>query len=335
MIRPPKGAVVVDPFAGKGDLLKWLGPGYIELAYDIEPAARNVFRRDSLAHPPRYAGTYVLADPPELAKHNAENKAMFDHWGVDNLYKCFVKSILKDAPLGGIMIVPLNFLNGVLDGEKKRRREFFRRFKPIRINIFERLLLAETDYIVTAIQFEVRTTFDAAKEPVTLNFYPSNTELHFEVNPREYVFPDESPLDVFGKPPSSKYINLRRHEEDRPLKPSEQLTHLYFEGYDSDAAESCGQDRIGLRWTDAIHVGKPLFTSNSKAQIVVRGHLSRRLQLRIINDFNACIEDWRKKTRSIFLPHYYDTKGRWRRRMSYDIAVCAIRHLIWTYADKH
>jgi len=336
MTRPPKGAIVVEPFAGEGDLLKWLGPGYIELAYDIDPKRERTIRRDTLMTPPRYSGSYVLTNPPWLAKNKSENKAAFEKWGTDDLYKCFLKSLFKDPPTGGIIIIPLNFFSGDRDSEKKRRTEFFRTFTPQRINIFETAMFADTDYLTMVIQFQKRTNLymDHGKEEnITMNFYPSRDTMTLRVNPLSFVFPNENPFETLPPPATGHYISVRRHEEDKPLKATETLTLILFEALDSGVSTTPGDGRIGLQMMepDQTYLGKS--TSRSKAQIVVRGPLSRKLQRRIVTDFNAWIEDWRQKTRSIFLPVFREAKEYPRRRLSFHMAFDAIRNLIWHYSQ--
>jgi hypothetical protein len=333
MIKPPSGTVVVEPFAGEGDLLKWLGPGYIELAYDIDPKTPKTIRRDSLMNPPCFAGSYVVSNPPWLAKNKTANKTPFEKWGTDDLYKCFIQSLLKDPPIGGIIIVPLNFFSGHRQSEKTRRCKFLTSFKPLRINVFEQSMFTDTDYLTIAIQFQRRVILDAqiSEEQLTLNFYPSRETLTFRMNPYLPVMPNEDPLAMLPAPPVTKFIRVRRHEEDRPLKPSETLTQIFFEALDSGTTTTPGVGRIGLRWLEPeeIYIGKA--TSRSKAQIVVRGHLSHRLQKQLIQEFNQWLEDWRQKTRSVFLPVFREAKDHPRRRMTFEIAFEALRNLIWQH----
>jgi len=331
MTKPPKGNIVVEPFTGEGDLLKWLGPGYIELAYDIDPKTPKTIRRDSLISPPRYAGAYVVTNPPWLAKNRTENKAPFDKWGTDDLYKCFIKSLLDDPPVGGIIIIPLSFFSGHRDSEKKRRREFFSKFHPIRINIFEQPMFADTEYLTLAIQFIRRVCHEESRQ-ITLNFYPSNTVMEFKVDPFNFVLPNENPLATLQAPPANKFIKVRRLDTDRPVMKGETLTRIFFEALDSGTAMTPGQGRIGLRWLqpDETYLGKA--SSRSKAQIVVRGHLSHRLQKQLIAEFNAWLEDWRLKTRSVFLPVFREAKIYPRRRLAFETAFDAIRNLIWMKA---
>lgn len=102
---PPSDVMrIVEPFAGKGDLMDWikinssnssnsanetilagkskgksksnsatstvvLGP-VIE-AYDIEPKRAGIQKRDTLANPPDYSDAWIITNPPYLARNKS------------------------------------------------------------------------------------------------------------------------------------------------------------------------------------------------------------------------------------------------------------------------
>lgn len=57
----PKGKII-EPFAGQGDLIKWCGED-VE-AYDIDPKAPQIIKRDTLLFPPDYQGKFVITNLP-------------------------------------------------------------------------------------------------------------------------------------------------------------------------------------------------------------------------------------------------------------------------------
>jgi len=332
MQRPPAGAIVIEPFAGQGDLLRWLGPGYINVSFDLEPKAPGILQRNTLLDAPRYAGSYVLTNPPWLAKNKSEDKTIFDRYGTDDLYKCFLKSLLREPPMGGIIIIPLNFLSGARDSEKKRRQEFFRAFKPLRFNVFEEAMFNTTDYLTLVIEFQRRIDHAELEETWPFYFYPSNDTLNWRINIRTLEFPNENPFTsmLTTPPPANKYIKVRRHTDDVPLKRSETLTRIMLENLDSGTSLEPGIGRIGLRLMDTTepdYIGKS--TGRSKAQIVVRGYVSKKFQSHIVHEFNVWIEHWRQTTRSMFLPVFREAKDYPRRRLSFELAFDAISRIIW------
>jgi len=67
---------VIEPFAGKGDLLDWLGHDKWE-AYDIEPKRGDILHRDTLTDPPCYKDSFIITNPPYLARNKMQFKGYF------------------------------------------------------------------------------------------------------------------------------------------------------------------------------------------------------------------------------------------------------------------
>ena len=97
---------VIEPFAGKGDLLEWLGHDNWE-AYDIEPKRDDILQRDTLTDPPCYKDSFIITNPPYLSRNKCSSKVLFDKYNTNDLYTCFITSLVeqKDGCLGGIFIL--------------------------------------------------------------------------------------------------------------------------------------------------------------------------------------------------------------------------------------
>ena len=79
---PPKTArCIIEPFAGKCDLLEFLVKNGntlpVEL-YDIDPKKEGVIQRDTLMYPPDYKDSWILTNPPYLARNKSDKKEIFD-----------------------------------------------------------------------------------------------------------------------------------------------------------------------------------------------------------------------------------------------------------------
>ena len=108
------------------------------------------------------------------------------------------------------------------------------------------------------------------------------------------------------------------------------LTNIILENLDSGTSLIPGVQRIGLRIKtddEEAYVGKA--TGRSRAQIVVRGFMSKKLQAHVVKEFNSWIENWREKTRSMFLPIFREAKEYPRRRMTFELAFNAISRILW------
>ena len=117
---------IIEPFAGNGDLLNFIknkNKYKIEL-YDIDPKQENIIKRDTLTDPPSYEDKYVLTNPPYLARNKNKNKELYEKYNCNDLYKCFIKSLINSNAAGGIIIVPLNFISSIRSTDINLRKDF-------------------------------------------------------------------------------------------------------------------------------------------------------------------------------------------------------------------
>jgi len=308
--RPPKGALVIDPFTRQGEILKWLGDGYITIAYDAEPKIAKVMSRNCLANRPSYVGAYVIANPPWTAKADAVDKTIFEQTGIDNLYKVFIRTLLKSQPLGGIIVVPLSFLTGTRDSERTRRKDFFAVFKPLRFNVFEERVFPKRSQITLCIEFKNRVFFSqTAEEDWLLKFSPSGEHRILTIVKNNCAYlPGENEFNMMYQEAPNKKIGVTITEE--PLK-NHMVLDICLQKHDSS------ERRAGLY---ACGLGR---------QIAIRGFLSKKQQLKLATDFNTWLEDWRQRTHSLFLQPA-DVEEQSRKQITSAQAVEAIRRIIWS-----
>jgi hypothetical protein len=307
--RPPKGAIVVNPFARQGDILKWLGDGYITIAYDSEPIIAKVISRNCLTNRPSYVGAYVIANPPWTSKADSVDKTIFEQTGMDNLYKIFIRSLLKSPPLGGIIVVPLSFLTGTRDSERTRRKDFFQIFKPMRFNVFEERVFAKRIEITLCIEFKSRVFFNqTAEEDCLLKFSPSGLHRILTIAKSNYSnLPGENEFYKMYQDAPAKKINVKITDE---LAKSHMALDIYLQKQDSN------ERRAGL------------YVDGSR-RITIRGFLSKKQQLRLAADFNTWLEDWRFHTHSLFLLSTDSDPS--KKIITNAQAQEAIRRIIWSY----
>lgn len=172
MYIPSNVHTIIEPFCGKGDLLKFLSDDhkYTLECYDIDPQHDIATQRDTLLEPPSYEEKFVLTNPPYLARNKASNKILFDKYDTNDLYKCFIKSLIQDNPVGGIIIIPLNFLSSIRKGDILLRQQFLEVFDITQINIFEEKVFDDTTYTICSIQFMLKQDTPIIK----IDIYPLN-----------------------------------------------------------------------------------------------------------------------------------------------------------------
>ena len=95
-LPPTNARCIMEPFAGKGDLLDWITTKELPIeSYDIDPKKDGIILRDTLMNPPDYSDTWILTNPPYLARNKCEDKTVFDLYNTNDLYKCFITSLTR------------------------------------------------------------------------------------------------------------------------------------------------------------------------------------------------------------------------------------------------
>ena len=143
---------IVEPFAGKGDLLEWVGHKNWE-AYDIDPKRSDILKRDTLINPPSYKDSFVITNPPYLARNKSSSKIIYDKYGMNDLYKCFIISLVESECLGGILIIPCGFFLSPRDKDVKCRNFFLSKYKICKVKYFEETVFDDTTTTVVAFSF--------------------------------------------------------------------------------------------------------------------------------------------------------------------------------------
>jgi hypothetical protein len=124
-MKIPEGTTrIIEPFAGECDLLKFLTNSYTIECYDIDVKNPAVIHRDTLNNPPTYEDKFVLTNPPYLARNKSTDKAIYDKYKQNDLYKCFISELTTNNCAGGIIIVPLNFWCSIRKNDIFLRKKF-------------------------------------------------------------------------------------------------------------------------------------------------------------------------------------------------------------------
>lgn len=168
----PKAAVLVEPFVGEGDLVKYFSNKWE--TYDIREGTMGKVQ-DTLTTPPDYKGKWVITNPPFLAKNKATDKTLFEKYQLDDLYKIFLHTIL-DAE-GGLVIVPLNFITD--ENSQKIRQEFFDKFTIIKANLFTEPMFDTTTYSVMSFVFEKKKGLSSITIPCSI--LPQGQEVEYTI----------------------------------------------------------------------------------------------------------------------------------------------------------
>jgi hypothetical protein len=321
---PPTTTRVLEPFAGAGDLLSWLtAQGYtgpVE-AYDIDPKTPAATKRDTLLDPPEYAGAWVLTNPPYLARNKSPNKAVYDRYDTNDLYKAFLLSLITEGhePAGGILIIPVGFFLSPRDLDLRVRAAFLSRFRITAVRYFEETVFPDTPTTVVAFSF-VLSAEALTEQAIPWTRKPDGAQQTFTLRAADgwIIGGDIYKLTI---PPA---IKIRRHVEGQVLREGEQLTGLTLTALDSGTADG----RICLTHQPG-YVYPAKDTSRSFATLCIQGRvLTEAEQVRIAAEFNAFLEERRTATWSLFLPQYRESKEYARKRIPFELAYALVGWII-------
>ena len=322
---PPKSArCIIEPFAGKGDLLEWLVKNNNTLPmelYDIDPKKAGVVQRDTLMNPPNYKDAWILTNPPYLARNKCDKKEVFDKYDTNDLYKCFITSLTKQESCcaGGIMIIPAGFFLSPRDLDVRCRNDFLSKYNLLKVKYFEETVFPDTTTTVVAFAFE-KSPVLLSEQSVEWISLPSGEKRIFKMSKEDdwIIGGDIYKLSV----PTG--IKIRRHVEGQKLKDGETITYMTLSALDSGTKDG----RICLEYKDG-YVYPAKECSRTYATLCILGkNLSSEEQKKICLAFNALVEKKREDTWSLFLPQFRESKEYARKRIPFDLAYTIVLHLI-------
>jgi hypothetical protein len=313
--RPPAGARIVEPFAGQGDILEWIGSD-VE-AYDIEPKHPRVVQRDTLLNPPDYKGKWVITNPPYLARNKEASKTVFDRYGMNDMYKCFIMSMIGCA--GGTLIIPVGFFLSPRDMDFRCRDAFLSNYRLTQVKYFEEDVFPDTSATVVVVSF---VSSDAAITEQTVEWIrrPTGERKTFILRKSDNWIIGG---DVYTLPVPDG-INVRRHVEGQALREGEMLTGLTLTALDS--GKEGGRIKLVYHPT---YVYPAKDTSRAYLTVCIRGRvLTPEEQQALATKFNEFIECKRLSTWSLFLPAFRESKEYARKRIPFDLAYRIMLHLL-------
>lgn len=316
---------IIEPFAGKGDLLDWVRQSGCSLpieAFDIEPKHPNIQQRDTLKNPPNYHNRWILTNPPYLARNKCENKEIYELYNTNDLYKCFIQSVVEQNNCaGGIFIIPVGFFFSPREIDVKCRHNFMSKFKITKVKYFEESVFDDTTTTIVAFSFE------PSKEPlkeqtIVWEMLPKNIHKIFTMTAQYHWIIGG---DIYNLPIPS-YISVRRSVEGQKLRDHEQQTYITLNALDSGTKEG----RICLTYKkDYVYPAKEC--SRTFATFRITGKtLTEEEQIQLCCLFNTFLEKKRDETWSLFLPQYRESKEYARKRIPFELAYRIFLHLIGT-----
>lgn len=307
---------IIEPFCGNGDLLEFIkkfNPLNI-VCYDIEPKHDYITKQDTLLNPPQYINKFVITNPPYLARNKATDKTIYDKYNSNDLYKCFLYSLIKNTPNGGIIIIPSNFFCSIRKSDIELRKLFLSKFNIIKVNFFEETVFKDTSYSVCSIYFNLNT--DKQKmDKFTITIFPSKKQIDVELNEKNnYIIGGE-----MYKLPKSSYKITR-------------ATSKNINNVNTNIVAKCMDDNqksmIKLFYTEKNKEyidTTPNLTFRSYCLLIIEPEITKELQKKLIVEFNNFLNDKRNNYNSLFLTNYRESNTIQRKRISFDMiySICS------------
>jgi len=310
---------IIEPFCGNGDLLNFIDKKkYICECYDIDPKHKYISKRDTIKNPPNYLNSFIITNPPYLSRNKSKQKELFDDNDVNDLYKCHIKNLLINNPIGGIIIIPLNFFCSIRNMDIELRKKFLNTYIIKKLNIFEEKVFDDTTYTVCSFQYEYKPN---SNQSIPITIYPSKKKLNFLLN-------EDNNYTIGGE-----IYNITNNEDykiGRLLEKEEFNTNLLLKAIDDNE-----NSKIKLEYVsdDKIYYGK--ISSRTYATLTITPSISEDIQKKIVIDFNNYLDDKREKYNSLFLNNYRESKKIARKRISFDLAYKIVGMLLQKYSLKN
>ena len=209
-------------------------------AFDIEPKSENIKERDTLLNPPDYKDSWIITNPPYLARNKSINKEVFDMYETNDLYKCFITSVVKQNNCkGGIFIIPAGFFFSPRDIDVRCRGAFMKKYKITKVKYFEESVFDDTKTTIVAFSFE-KSNAELQEQIVEWVMMPSNIKKEFIMSSfNDWIIGG----DIYNLPVPEK-ISMRRHVEGQELRDNEQQLHITLKALDSGTKDG----RISLSY---------------------------------------------------------------------------------------
>jgi hypothetical protein len=307
--------IIIEPFAGNGDLIKFIDDSKYKIeCYDIDPKKDFIIKRDTLLEPPDYNDKYVITNPPYLARNKSTDKKIFDKYNTNDLYKCFIIELLENCCLGGIIIIPLNFLSSIRISDINLRKQFLEKYKIIMINIFEEQVFNDTTYTICSMQFELNKIKE--NKDIDIYCYPSNKKININLNKNNnYIIGG----DIYNLNIKNKYMISR-------------LTSKNINDKNTNILAKCIDDNKNNQINLSIVNDADIFIDETEKQsartyatLIIKPKIDIETQKKVVKKFNEYLNENRIKYNSLFLTNYREFE---RKRISFDLIYSIVQYIL-------
>jgi len=315
-MRIPEGIhSIIEPFAGNGDLLNFIEKDNYNIeCYDIEPKKDFIVKRDTLLYPPNFDDAFVITNPPYLARNKSSDKSVFDKYNTNDLYKCFLQILIGSRCVGGILILPLNFLCSIRKGDIEIRERFVNKYDITVCNIFEEQVFKDTSYSICSFQFRAKQTGDGEDGVSSeCHIYPENKIIHFTLcSENNYTIGGE----IYNLRKNTKY---KIDRATKLTKNTDDFTNILVKCIDDNIHSKIGVSIVDDLTKERYIDRTPNLTARSYAILVIEPKITLEEQSELVDKFNTYMTTYRDKYNSLFLTNYRESNTIARKRISFGL----------------
>jgi hypothetical protein len=320
----PKNIIkIIEPFAGNGDLLNFIKDkeNYEIECYDIEPKKDYIIKKNTILDPPNLNNSFILTNPPYLARNKSKDKELFEKYKTNDLYKCFIEIIISNECLGGILIVPLNFICSIRKNDIDLRKKFISKYNILIINIFEEQVFEDTTYTICSLQFQKKEKEE--EKEIKVYIYPSKIDFNIKLNKNNnYTIGG----DIYNLEQNEKY------KIDRATKlydNKDNFTNILVKCIDDNINNKIGLKIVDDKIRDKYIDNTPKLSARSYAILVIKPKITIIQQQKLVEYFNNFLNEKRNTCNSLFLSNYRESKEIARKRISFTLVYEICNYLLF------
>lgn len=274
---------IVEPFYGEGDLVRDFN---VEEYYDISFPEGSEHYRDTLNNPPDYTNKWVITNPPYLAKNKASDKKIFEQYEYDDLYKIALFTLMKAE--GGILVIPINFFTD--ERSKNIRNLFLSTFQIKRLNIYLDQMFESTAYNICSFAFIKKKNTEQIIDTYIYDKEKNIKQISFNLK-KEFGYRIGG--DFFNSLKKVKNI-FSRVTIEKPSNP----THITITCIDKT------NEPLHFSYSEEPYYGKQCDRNIATLSTMIE--ISNEMQIKMIEEGNKIISNFRKSTYDLVFTNYRD-----------------------------
>lgn len=312
-----KSKIIYEPCCGNGDIINYLiNNDFLNIDisnikyYDIiNQSYKNVIIQDTIINPLDYNNSYIITNPPFLAK-NKMIKEMKDKYkdlkNCNDLFELYILQLLNCECLGGILILPSNFL---FSYSNKLRQQFIKKYEIKTLKIYEKQIFKDTTSSVIVFDFFLRSNNNFNINAYLLSKDKTENFIIELSQNNNFSYGEE----IYKEKYKSE-LNIIRFTDEKLIKDDYYLSNIEIKTLDP---------KIKAEFIKSPKINK--LSDRSKINFVINYKLKENEELYVIKKFNKTLNKYRIKYHSLFMSSYREFN---RKRLNFDLIYIMLKNII-------